>query len=247
MSEPAVLKLGDCGQILPTVPDASVGLIVTDPPYGISYRSNRQRVDRKHSVAENESVVVRKHYFDRIANDDAMPTLWLKDAYRTLRPDSALYVFLHWSMWGIFSTAVEGAGFSVKNMIVLNKSNHGMGDKFAYAPKHELLLFATKGRHVCRWPNGRMSNVWNVPVKFSGAKRFHPNEKPASWIEPAILNSSDEGDLILDPFMGSGTTGVVCAKAGRRFYGVEKDGEHYATAVERVNKEYRSVAKLIDW
>jgi len=201
----------DSEELLITFPDNCIDLYVTDPPYGLEYRSNRQGVDRHVSVAQDKSVVVRESYFEEIANDDLMPTLWLKDAYRTLKDGGALYAFCHWTQWGFFASEVENFGFTIKNMIVMNKSNHGMGDlKGQYAPKHELLLFAVKGRHILRWPNGRGKDVWNVPVKFSGAKRFHSNEKPTSWIDPAILNSSDEGSLIVDPFCGSGTT-LVCA------------------------------------
>ena len=230
----SILSHGDCNEILPTISDESIDLIVTDPPYGMSYKSNRQKVDRKTSVETNKSVSVRAHYFAEIENDDQIPTAWLKDAYRVLKPNSAIYVFVHWSTWSTLENAVKDVGFTVKNMIVLNKSNHGMGDlQGQYAPQHELLLFAVKGRHVCHWSR-RSSDVWNVPVKFSGGVRLHPNEKPVAWIRPAIANSSKEGDTVLDPFMGSATTGVVCVNMGRKFIGVEKDIEHFVTAKGRI-------------
>ena len=242
------LHEGDCLDLLDSLGDASVDLIVTDPPYGVSYRSNRQRVDRKKSVKENQSVVCRNHFFDQIANDDSIPTEWLEGAYRVLKPDSALYAFVHWTKWTEMVIAASNYGFQVKNMIVLNKSNHGMGDlKGSYAPKHELLMFAVKGRHVCRWPNGRQSDVWSVPVKFSGGHRFHPNEKPLSWLEPAILNSSDEGAVVLDPFMGSGSTGVACAKMNRKFIGAEMDSSYAAIAKERIENQMRAMKGTIDW
>jgi site-specific DNA-methyltransferase (adenine-specific) len=192
-------------------------------------------VDRIKSVKGEGSVTIRDHYFESIEEDHKFLTDWLGEAYRILKDNSAIYVFAHWSKWNELLVATEGAGFQVKNMIVLNKSNHGMGDlKGSYAPKHELLMFATKGRHILRFPKGRIDDIWNVPVKFSGAKRFHPNEKPLSWICPAVENSSGEGDIILDPFMGSGTTGVASIEMGRRFVGIEKDKEYYDIAGERV-------------
>ena len=231
------LYQADCAHLLQWLPDASIDLIVTDPPYGIHYRSNRQRVDRKKSVHGEGSIVVRKHYFEEIENDGVSDFEWLKDAYRVSKDGSAIYVFAHWSKWPQLTAMAEIAGFSVKNMIVLNKSNHGMGDlKGSYAPRHELILYATKGRHELRFPTGREDDIWSVPVKFSGSRKFHPNEKPLNWITPAVANSSDAGQTILDPFMGSGTTGIVAVNMDRKFIGCEKDAEYYGISVDRIDQ-----------
>lgn len=231
------LFCSDCVHFMRNLPNESIDLIVTDPPYGINYKSNRQRVDRKKSVGGEGSVVVRDHYFDKIANDEAVDFKWLEDAYRVLKDGSAIYIFAHWSKWHLLSIYAEDVGFNVKNMIVLNKSNHGMGDlKGSYAPKHELLMFATKGRHDLRFPQGRETDIWSVPVKFSGAVKLHPNEKPISWIIPAIANSSDAGQTVFDPFMGSGTTGVVAVSMNRRFMGCEKDENYYQISTSRIDQ-----------
>ena len=229
------LYLGDCRDFLHTIPTNSIDLIVTDPPYGIQYRSGRQTVDRKKSIKGEGSIVCRDHYFSSIDEDHRLLTDWIKEAYRVLKEGSAIYIFAHWSKWCYLHTAVSDVGFSVKNMIVLNKSNHGMGDlKGSYAPKHELLLFATKDKHILNFPEGRTDDVWNVKVKFSGSKRYHPNEKPLEWIIPAIENSSIEGNTVLDPFMGSGTTGIVAVSMGRKFVGAEKSSEYFSIAKERI-------------
>lgn len=202
----------------------SVDLVVTDPPYGISFKSNRQGVDRKTSVVQRVDNVVRVNYFSSIEGDDNLPVVWLKACYGALKQNTACYIFCHWRQWGRLQEAVESAGFRVKNMIVLNKSNHGMGDlKGSYAPKHELLLFATKGKHKLNFPNGRDKDVWEVPVRFTGARRKHPNEKPLSWHTKAILNSSIEGDVVVDPFCGSGSALVEAVKLKRKAVGFEID------------------------
>ncbi len=122
-------------------------------------------------------------------------------------------------------------------MIVINKSNHGMGDLDGqYAPKHKLLMFAVKGRHILNFADKRMNDVWDGPVKYSGSVRYHPNEKPMSWIEPIVLNSSHPGDVILDPFCGSGTTGVVANKWDRKYYLIEADHDHVKTAKKRLEE-----------
>lgn len=210
--------------------DGSVDLIVTDPPYGTDYQSNRQGVDRKQSIATRTDVVVRPKFFDKIKNDNAVPLEWLVEAFRVLKLNAAIYVFCHWSKFHILLPAVEEVGFTPKNLIVLNKSNHGMGDlQGQYAPKHEFLLFAVKGRHLLRFPSGRAKDVWDVPVKFSGAHRRHPNEKPKSWSSQAIENSSDVGDLVLDPFCGSGSFLEEAERLGRQALGIEIEGEKYRT------------------
>ena len=237
MSERAELWCGDCLELMQKIPAGSVSAIVTDPPYGMSYKSNRQGVDRKVSNRREGDVVVRESYFSHIENDDTVPIEWLGEAYKVLCDGGALYAFCHWDKWDALKAAVVDAGFSVKNMLVMNKSNHGMGDlRGSYAPKHELLLFAVKGRHLLRFPNGRGKDVWDLPVKFSGAVRLHPNEKPIAWLTPAIENSSDQMGAILDPFMGSGTTGVACARLNRRFIGIEKDPTYFEIAKRRIDE-----------
>jgi len=230
------IRYGDCLNILSDMEDESVDMVITDPPYGIDYVSNRQGVDRRTSVATRRDTIVREAYFNRIENDQSLPYEWLSLAYRLLKEESAIYIFCHWTMWGELQGHVNNAGFKVKNMLVLKKSNHGMGDlKGSYAPKHELVLFATKGRHILNFPNGRDKDVLDVPVMFSGAKRLHPNEKPESWIEPFVLNSSKENDLVLDPFFGSGVVGAVCERLKRRYIGVEISREYCRVARKRLN------------
>jgi site-specific DNA-methyltransferase (adenine-specific) len=231
------LYRGDCIEMMQQhIADQSVPVIVTDPPYGTNYKSGRQGFNGRGSfVGLPDQRTGRAEYFSEIANDEAAPVAWLSEAYRVLASGGALYLFCHWKTWGDFYTAATSAGFDVKNMIVLNKSNHGMGDlKGGYAPKHELLLYASKGRHLLRFPDKRQRDVWDVPVRFSGARRHHPNEKPVSWMEPAILNSSAAGDVVLDPFMGSGSTGAACLNTGRNFIGIEMDEVYFNVAQERL-------------
>ena len=212
---------GDCNLILPTFESECIDLIVTDIPYGINYKSNMQNYDNHGSTLVKKD---KSHYFQQIANDDEIPIKWLNDAYRVLKNNTAIYIFCHWSKWHILHPAVEEVGFKIKNMIVINKSNHGMGDLSGqYAPKHELLLFAVKGRHILDFENKRMNDVWDKPVKFSGSKRWHSCEKPVSWITPCISNSSKEKDIILDPFAGSGTTGCAAKLLNRNYIMIDID------------------------
>jgi len=226
---------GDCSFLMKDIISDSVDCIITDVPYGINYKSNRQGIDRADSISKRKDTVVREKYFTEIKNDENVPIEWLHDAYRILKNNMAIYIFIHWSTWSELEQGVKDAGFKVKNMIVINKSNHGMGDlKGDYAPKHELVLYATKGKHKLNFFNGRKNNVMDLPVKFSGAKRLHPNEKPVSWAEAFLVESTRENEVVLDPFMGSGFVGKACKKNNRNFIGIELDKKYYDIASETI-------------
>lgn len=218
------ISLGNCNRLLKMLKSSSIDMIFTDPQYGINYVSGHNQNNARDGI---DKTVRSKKYFGKIQGDDEdVPVLWLKDAYRVLKDKSAMYVFLHWSKWSILEHACKSVGFIVKNMIVINKSNHGMGDmKGDYAPKHELLMYCTKGKHVLNRVNKRKNNVFDLPVMYSGAYHYHPNEKPQSWFEPFIEESSNIGDVILDPYMGSASLGIKCIDMHRRYIGYDID-EH---------------------
>lgn len=228
---------GDCLQLMKDIPDGSVDLIVTDPPYGINYKSGAQKYCKRDNIDGTHVKVRNESFFDEIIGDDVTPIEWLKDAYRVLKENTAIYVFCCWRSYPAFKQGLEDCGFKTKNLIVLNKSNHGMGDlKGQYAPKHELLLYANKGRHVLNRHQGRMKDVWDVKVKYSGAIRLHPNEKPCQWYEIPVLESSKEGDLVLDPFAGSGTLGKVCQDNSRQFILMEEDEKYFEVIKNRLGE-----------
>jgi len=225
---------GSCGDELKTIPDETIDLIVTDPPYGINYKSNKQNCDTRSDTTIYKD---KDEYFEKISGDDKVPVEWLDSAYRVLKNNSAIYIFGHWSTWHLLRNSVVKVGFDIKNMIILNKSNHGMGDlKGSFASKYEVLLFAVKGRHLLHFPNGRANDIWDVPVKFSGAHRLHPNEKPISWIIPCIENSSKEGDVILDPFAGSCSVAEACILLNRRCISIEESQNYFDIGIERIKK-----------
>ena len=220
---------GDCLAVMPTL--QSVDCIITDPPYGISYLSGYQTQNNRSPGAVGRRSMP---FFDRIHGDESLPLRWIPLAYSVLKDSSAIYVYAHWKNWGTLSKNLTSAGFKVKNMIVLNKSNWGMGDlKGSYAPKHELLCYAVKGKHKLNVPP-RLSDVWDVPVLYSGSTRLHPNQKRLEWITPAILQSTQPGDTILDPFAGSGSTGEACVATGRKFILIERDPKYVQVCRDRL-------------
>jgi len=224
---------GDCLEELSVISDESIDCVLSDPPYGINYKSNKQKGDTRNG----KEVKIREvSYFSEIIGDSQLPTDYIKILFNKLKPNSAIYLFCQWSKWSELESAVQNAGFTVKNMIVINKSNHGMGDiKGQYAPKHELLMFAVKGRHILDNSEiGRGKDVFDGKVLYSGAFRHHPNEKPTTWLEPFIHRSCPIGCIVLDPFMGSGSTGVACKNLNRNFIGIEKDETYFNIAKCRI-------------
>jgi len=212
------LMLGDCLERMKEIPDGSVDMVLTDPPYGMNYQSNRRTATDK---------------FAKISNDAELN--WLEgfviECHRVMSDNSAAYVFCSWHKIDLFKCAFE-AHFKLKNLIVWVKNNHGSGDLAgAYAPKHEFVLYMHKGRSLLR--NGRTPDVI-MADKVSGSKMVHPTEKPIPLLEKFILNNSDSGGTILDPFMGSGTTGVAAKNLGRSFIGIEMDEAYFDIAKGRI-------------
>ena len=219
------LMQGDCLERMKDIPDGSVDMVLTDPPYGMDYQSNRRTATEK---------------FNKIAQDEGLG--WLDDfciqMYRVMKPNTAAYVFCSWHNVDVFKQALQ-KNFKVKNLLVWVKNNHGSGDlKGAYAPKHEFIFFIHKGRCLLR--DGRRPDILEY-AKVSGAKMVHPTEKPIDLLERLIFDASDVGAQILDPFMGSGTTGVACANTGRRFIGIELDEGYFNIAKDRINAVHEAL------
>jgi site-specific DNA-methyltransferase (adenine-specific) len=128
-----------------------------------------------------------------------------------------------------WNEALLAAGATVKTPIVWDKGNHTAGDLVGdYGCQVELILFAHKGRHVLR--EGRPANLWRVPRDPAGG---HPTPKPVSLMARCIIHSTDRGDIVLDPFMGSGSTGVAAVENARHFIGIEIEPKYYDIARRR--------------
>ncbi len=216
-----VIHNGDCLLGMQKLPDQSVDLIVTDPPYLMDYRSNRR---------------VAKEKFDKILNDKGSHEL-IKESFRqfhrVLKDNTAIYVFCSWHHVDFFKVEFEKY-FTLKNIIVWNKNNHGSGDLTgAYAPKHEFILFGHKGR--AKLKGKRIPDVIDCP-KVASSNLTHPTEKPIELLKIFIQNNSDENDIVLDGFAGTGSTALAAIELKRRFVGFELDANYCELAKSRVNQ-----------
>ena len=198
---------GDCITVMQKMPARSVDFVVTDPPYIVSYRSR----DGK-----------------SIANDDN--SHWLKPAfqqvYRVLKDDSFCVCFYGWNRIGRFMDAWRSAGFYPVGHFTAVK-HYASRSGFTRAC-HESAYLLAKGRPSK--PTSPPSDI--LPWHYSG-NRLHPTQKPVITLHPLIQSYSKVGDIVLDPFSGSGTTAVAARQLGRRYIGIELNSKHCAVAQSR--------------
>lgn len=204
------LMQGDCLVRMKEIPDCSVDMILTDPPYGMDFRSNH-----------------RQERYSKIKNDKDLNWLdaWADELFRVAAYNTAHYVFCSFHNVDKFKQALERK-FKIKNMLVWEKNNTSMGDlKADFAPKYEMIIFIQKGRRLI---NGkRDANI----LKFNRTgNKLHPTQKPVNLLEYLLVKFSDEGQVILDPFMGCGSTGVACKNLNRKFIGIELDENYFNIA-----------------
>ena len=210
------LQQGDCLELMKDIPDESVDMVLTDPPYGIDFQSGR-----------------RANRYEKIKGDQNLDWLddFIDEIFRVSKNNTAHYMFCSFHHIDIFKQAIEKR-FKVKNIITWVKNNASMRDlKGDFAPKTEFIIFFQKGRRLI---NGKRDS--NVFVYNKTKNKLHPTQKPVDMTEYMLSKFSDEGDVILDPFMGSGTTGVACVNTGRNFIGMELDRNYFKIAEERINK-----------
>jgi len=214
------------------IPDNSVDCVITDPPYGVDFQSNRpQDGPRFDTIDADESLEDAIALFRQVC----------KQKKRVLKDGSHIYVCTRWDVYPEFKTVVESY-FDIKNCLVWEKKNHGTGDlKGSYAPKHEFIIYATLGDGKALM-NGRPTDVLEHG-QGNSLDYTHPTEKPVSLIQDLLTNSTHEGDTILDPFMGSGTTAVAAIQNDRDYVGFELDEDNYRSVIERrIGEAKRQVA-----
>jgi site-specific DNA-methyltransferase (adenine-specific) len=192
------------------MPDASVDLVVTDPPYGARYRDRSGRT---------------------VANDDN--TAWLTPAFaqvaRVLKDHRFCVSFYGWHQADRFLAAWRAAGLRPVGHLVWVKSYHSNGTPRFLRYRHEAAYLLAKGFPR---PTEAINDV--LGWEYTGNRR-HPTEKPVSAIEPLIEAFSRPGDLVLDPFAGSGTTAVAAQELGRRYVAIELDPRYCEAARERLS------------
>jgi len=212
------LILGDCLEVMKDIPDGSVDAVITDPPYGVAWKSNWNGGN-----------------FNKIVNDEKPYTSWIK-----LIKCNFIYCFSKWKTMQTYVEEIEKY-FTVKDVLIWDKLSHGAGDLKSYAPTYEMIIYAKKNGCDLMFKKRKQNilHYWRVNGGATGASTnnllCHPAQKPVELIEDIIRDCTNPGDTILDPFMGSGTTGVACHLTGRNFIGVEIDENYYKIAEKRIH------------
>lgn len=220
----------DCLEGLKEIPDNSVDLIVTDPPYFLSMGHGGSTTNMKASDALTSN---------RTFGDLAICTPFYKQLFaeyrRVLKDDGSFYFFTDFRGYAYYFPLIN-AELPVRNMIVWDKKS-GPGSFYSFA--HELIIFGTyKGK----LKSGVGQNIWRMTAFCSGSKKtngekVHPTQKPWEVIAKAIEDTTEPGAVVLDTFMGSGTTAVACMRTGRNFVGFELDEKYHAIALDRIAAE----------
>lgn len=194
------------------IASASIDTIITDPPYFIGMTHNGKK-------GNYNDLIIMKPFFDSLFSEFS----------RVIKENGKVYIFCDWRTYAFYYPK----HISVRNMLVWDKIS-GPGSSYAFT--HELILFAEKDT-----PYMKGSNIFRIPGFSAGAKKtngemLHPTQKPVEVIEKLITDSTKEGDLVLDCFMGSGTTAVAAKKLNRNFIGFEIQ-EKYITISENRLKQ----------
>ena len=239
---------GDCLEQLRQLPPASVDLVFADPPYNLQLegdllRPNNTRVDGVHQQWDK---------FSSFADYDRFTRSWLSECRRVLKPDGALWLIGSYHNVFRLGTALQDLGFWILNDIVWRKVNpmpNFRGRRFTNA--HETLIWASpnpKSRYTFNYDglkagndDVQMRSDWLFPIcsgperlKDDGGRKAHPTQKPEALLQRLMLASTNAGDVVLDPFFGTGTTGAVARRLGRRYIGIERDGDYAAAARDRI-------------
>ena len=219
---------GDAIEFMKTLEDESVDLIVTDPPYKVTARGNAGN-----SGGMMQSKLSMKGKIFKY--NDIKPIEYLPEFYRLLKDGSHCYVMTnHVNLQEMLNTATE-CGFHFIKSLIWNKGNKIMGQ--FYMSQFEYILFFRKGKgkriNKCGTPD--ILNVPNKKTKGKDGKNIHDTEKPVELMKILIENSSQEGELVLDPFIGVGAVGIACKELNRDYIGIELDENYYNIACNRIN------------
>jgi len=216
---------GDSLELLRKTRPETFDMVLTDPPYMQHYASHRAGKAWK--------------FANEIKNDSPSDFATIRDiineCYRVLKPNSAAFFFCNTNAIDLFKQAIEEAGFTIKNIIIWNKGNHTAGDlEAALGHCYEFIILANKGRR--KFNGKRIEDI----VQFNRVPHnhaIHQNQKPQELLRLLIEKWSEPGDLILDPFAGSGSTLMAAHKLGRYCTAIELDIDTYKRAAEWLEQE----------
>jgi modification methylase len=247
-STPQILY-GDCVAELAKLPAGSVDLVFADPPYNLQLQGDLKRPDDSHVDAVNDDW----DKFSNFAAYDDFTRAWLTSCRRVMKPNATLWVIGSYHNIFRVGAILQDLGFWILNDVVWRKTNpmpNFRGRRFTNA--HETLIWASRGAAARQYTFNyealkagnediQVRSDWTIALctgeerlKGCDNKKLHPTQKPEALLARVILSSSRPDDLVLDPFCGTGTTGAVAKRLGRRFIGIERDATYLKAAEQRI-------------
>ncbi|MGQ0484429.1 MAG: site-specific DNA-methyltransferase [Hyphomicrobiales bacterium] len=243
------ILVGDCLQELRKIPAGSVDLVFADPPYNLQLAGDLTRPDQSKVDAVDD------HWdkFGSFADYDAFSRSWLAECRRALKPDGALWVVGSYHNIFRVGAILQDLGFWILNDVIWRKTNpmpNFRGRRFTNA--HETLIWAAKSAASrCTFhyeamkifnDDLQMRSDWILPLctgaerlKNAAGDKLHPTQKPEALLHRVLLSSSHAGDVVLDPFFGTGTTGAAAKQLGRVFIGIEREAAYAEAARARID------------
>lgn len=216
---------GDALDLLPQVPDGSVDLIVTDPPFAIDFKAQRLNYNRTGSnVLEGYREIPEEEYGD-------FTRRWIAEAERVLSSTGSMYIFSGWNRLRDILEGIDDAGLTTVNHLIW-KYQFGVFTKKKYVTSHYHILFVVKDpkRYTFNKIDHYPEDVWVINREYWKGRKKTPTKLPSELVKKILSYSSNPGDLVLDPFLGSGTVAVVSRQEGRHFLGFEVVPEYCAFA-----------------
>jgi len=241
---------GNSLELLKKIPDKSINLVFADPPYNLQLKDTLYRPDQ----TTVEAVTNDWDKFDTYQAYDQFCLTWLSECKRILKDGGALWVIGSYHNILRLGTSIQNLGFWILNDIIWRKTNpmpNFRGTRFTNA--HETLLWCTtsrKAKYTFNYQNlkelnegKQMRSDWHIPIcsgkerlRESNNQRSHPTQKPEALLYRILISSTNKGDTILDPFLGSGTTAVMAKKLQRNFIGFEQNKEYIKLAKKRLKE-----------
>lgn len=216
-------------EVMKKIKDESVDLIVTDPPYKVTSRGNAGNSGGMMKEKLSMKGKIFKH-------NDIKPIEYIPEFYRILKDGSHCYIMTnHVNLQEMLNVATE-CGFHFIKSLIWNKGNKIMGQ--FYMSQFEYILFFRKGKgkKINNCGTADILNIPNKKTKGEDGKNIHDTEKPVELMKILIENSSQENDMILDPFVGVGAVGMACKSLNRNCLGIELDENYYKIACDRIEK-----------
>jgi site-specific DNA-methyltransferase (adenine-specific) len=225
--DPDTIYPGNALELMPKIPDGVIDLIITDPPFAIDFKAQRENYNRTGSnVMEGYQEIPEAEYHE-------FTQRWMAEAARVLAPEGSMYVFSGWNRLRDILEGLDAAGFTTINHLIW-KYQFGVFTKKKYVTSHYHILFVVKDpkRYTFNKIDHYPEDVWVINREYWKGKKKTPTKLPSEIVKKMLMYSSNAGDLVFDPFLGSGTVAIVSQREARHFLGFEVVPEYFAFANE---------------